>query len=95
MRSSFNVWIWICNATIYSLRTLFGFWWCKSLIAGGLLVILEPEKASQFCKEIEELDGFPAWIIGRVEEGGGRSARFAEDLHVINVPQVDTEGKVW
>jgi len=63
--------------------------------SGGLLIALSPESAEQFCKEIEELDGFPAWIIGRVEEGGSRTARFVDEPRVIEVPAVDREGKVW
>jgi hydrogenase maturation factor len=35
---------------------------------GGLLVCLPPDKAEGFCKELEELDGHPAWIIGKVLE---------------------------
>jgi len=34
--------------------------------SGGLLICLSKENAIEFCKEIEEIDGFPAWIIGNV-----------------------------
>jgi len=34
--------------------------------SGGLMVCLPAENAEKFCKEIEEIDGAPAWIIGRV-----------------------------
>lgn len=34
--------------------------------SGGLFICLPPERAEKFCKEIEEMDGAPAWIIGRV-----------------------------
>jgi selenide,water dikinase len=34
--------------------------------SGGLLVCLPANKAEAFCKEIEEIDKHPAWIIGRV-----------------------------
>jgi len=34
--------------------------------SGGLFVCLPADKAELFCKELEELDGCPAWIIGRV-----------------------------
>jgi len=37
--------------------------------SGGLLVCLPRENATSFCQELEELDGWPAWIIGDVVEG--------------------------
>lgn len=37
--------------------------------SGGLLMMMPRDKAEQFCREIEELDGQPAWIIGEVIEG--------------------------
>uniref|UniRef100_A0A5S6QRM8 PurM-like C-terminal domain-containing protein n=1 Tax=Trichuris muris TaxID=70415 RepID=A0A5S6QRM8_TRIMR len=37
--------------------------------SGGLLIALPQDAASEFCEEIEQLDGQPAWIIGTVEKG--------------------------
>jgi len=34
--------------------------------SGGILACLPADKAALFCKEIEEIDGYPAWIIGKV-----------------------------
>jgi len=34
--------------------------------SGGLLICLPQDKAEAFCKEIEQIDKCPAWIIGRV-----------------------------
>jgi len=34
--------------------------------SGGLFICLSPDKAEAFCKELETLDNFPAWIIGHV-----------------------------
>jgi len=34
--------------------------------SGGLFVCLSADKADEFCKELETIDHFPAWIIGRV-----------------------------
>lgn len=34
--------------------------------SGGLFICLPPENAEKFCKEMEEIDGAPAWVIGRV-----------------------------
>lgn len=41
--------------------------------SGGLCVLLPPEKAEAFCREIEEIDGCPAWVIGRVVAGTGKA----------------------
>jgi len=38
----------------------------SSETSGGLLIAMPADKAEQFCDEIEELDGWPAWIIGNV-----------------------------
>jgi len=41
----------------------------SSETSGGLFIMLPSlEAAESFCKEIEELDGEPAWIIGQVVE---------------------------
>jgi len=56
--------------------------------SGGLLVCLPPETAAAFCKEIEEEDGCPAWIVGTVKKGEGetnRIARIVADPTVIEV----------
>ena len=37
--------------------------------SGGLLIMMPRDKAEQFCREIEEREGQPAWIIGEVIEG--------------------------
>jgi len=34
--------------------------------SGGLFICIPADKAEAFCKELEELDHNPAWIIGRV-----------------------------
>uniref|UniRef100_A0AAN0IPW5 Selenide, water dikinase n=2 Tax=Amphimedon queenslandica TaxID=400682 RepID=A0AAN0IPW5_AMPQE len=52
--------------------------------SGGLVVILSKDKAELFCKEIEEIDKVPAWIIGDVVPGS-REASISPDMKVINV----------
>jgi len=52
--------------------------------SGGLLVCLPGIEAEGFCKEIEAIDGQPAWIVGRVVEGENK-ARIADDATVIEV----------
>jgi len=37
--------------------------------SGGLFICLPKDKAEDFCREIEQLDGEPAWIIGDVVKG--------------------------
>lgn len=53
--------------------------------SGGLLVCLPQEKAKEFCKEIEELDGCPAWIIGTVVSSEEKKARIVENVSIISV----------
>eukprot|EP01104_Vermistella_antarctica_P019223 TRINITY_DN7425_c0_g1_i1.p1 TRINITY_DN7425_c0_g1~~TRINITY_DN7425_c0_g1_i1.p1 ORF type:complete len:317 (-),score=65.19 TRINITY_DN7425_c0_g1_i1:638-1588(-) len=61
--------------------------------SGGLLLCLPREAAADFCREIEEVDGCPAWIIGdvvvRKDDGsaGANSARIvdASELKVVDV----------
>ncbi|TKR63451.1 hypothetical protein L596_027283 [Steinernema carpocapsae] len=57
--------------------------------SGGLLVALPEDKARQFCKDLEDIDGHPAWIIGRVQEapdGVNNDAVIAKDYKVVSVP---------
>eukprot|EP01107_Rhizomastix_libera_P008290 TRINITY_DN2345_c0_g1_i1.p2 TRINITY_DN2345_c0_g1~~TRINITY_DN2345_c0_g1_i1.p2 ORF type:complete len:322 (-),score=89.60 TRINITY_DN2345_c0_g1_i1:1743-2708(-) len=57
--------------------------------SGGLLVCLPREAAENYIKEIEQLDGCPAWIVGDVIERKGEknSAQLlpGKDLRVIEV----------
>jgi selenide,water dikinase len=52
--------------------------------SGGLFICLPEDKAKDFCKEIEEIDGVPAHIIGRVVKGS-RKARLLKDLNIIEM----------
>eukprot|EP00823_Brevimastigomonas_motovehiculus_P007408 TRINITY_DN6447_c0_g1_i1.p1 TRINITY_DN6447_c0_g1~~TRINITY_DN6447_c0_g1_i1.p1 ORF type:complete len:308 (+),score=52.36 TRINITY_DN6447_c0_g1_i1:260-1183(+) len=52
--------------------------------SGGLFVCLPKKEAEAFVKEIEEIEGFPAWIIGDVVSGD-RQASLAEKLEVIEI----------
>lgn len=56
--------------------------------SGGLLVCLPEGNAEDFCREMQSLDGCPAWIVGRVkkgEEGKSRAAQIIQDPKVIEV----------
>ena len=53
--------------------------------SGGLLIALPAEAAEAFCRDMLAEDGHEAWIVGRVEDGGGRTARFDDDCTVVEV----------
>jgi len=58
--------------------------------SGGLLVCLPEDKAEAFCKELQEMDSFPAWIIGRVvqsqqEDPVHNSCEILENATIIPV----------
>jgi len=53
--------------------------------SGGLLIALSADEAEGYCKEIEEAEGWPAWIIGRVEAGDERIAVMSPELEVLEV----------
>lgn len=52
--------------------------------SGGLLIAMAKESADDFCRELQVLDGYPAWVIGRVEQGS-RSAVISDDATVVEV----------
>uniref|UniRef100_A0A1I7YNK3 Selenide, water dikinase n=1 Tax=Steinernema glaseri TaxID=37863 RepID=A0A1I7YNK3_9BILA len=57
--------------------------------SGGLLVALPKDKAEQFIKDLQEIDGFPAWIIGRVEgapDGVDNRGVVSDKYTVVPVP---------
>lgn len=62
--------------------------------SGGLLVVLPPENAAAFCKDILAQEGCQAWIIGVVEKGD-RSAKIIEKPRIVEVPTKDTDGELW
>lgn len=62
--------------------------------SGGLLVALPREQAAAYCKDIQNQEGFQAWIIGIVEKGN-RTARIIDKPRIIEVPAKETEGELW
>ncbi|RUS19959.1 Selenide, water dikinase [Endogone sp. FLAS-F59071] len=50
--------------------------------SGGLLIVMPADKADQFVKEIEEIDGWPAFVIGNVVE-----AHIIDNPIIIEVEQ--------
>lgn len=57
---------------------------CLLILLGGLLVSLPRDKAKDYCKALEELDGHPSWIIGDVVTGP-REARLSDNIKTIDV----------
>jgi len=57
--------------------------------SGGILVCLPADKAEAFCKEVEEIDKYPAWIIGRVvkseEDRSQNTSKIVDNPTVISV----------
>ncbi|CAK9295495.1 unnamed protein product [Gordionus sp. m RMFG-2023] len=62
--------------------------------SGGLLITLPREQAATFCKDIEKLEGFPAWIIGIVEKGN-RTARVIDKPRIIEVPSKERDNELF
>ncbi|VDM60993.1 unnamed protein product [Angiostrongylus costaricensis] len=54
--------------------------------SGGLLVALD--QGDGFIRDLQSLDGFPAWVVGRVEAiaSGENHAIIREDYKVVSVP---------
>ena len=53
--------------------------------SGGLMICMQEDDALAYCKEIEELDGEPAWIIGRVIADVDRKARIVKDVNILEI----------
>uniref|UniRef100_A0A158P8K3 Selenide, water dikinase n=1 Tax=Angiostrongylus cantonensis TaxID=6313 RepID=A0A158P8K3_ANGCA len=56
--------------------------------SGGLLVALDQSVVESFIRDLQSLDGFPAWVVGRVEAiaSGENYAIIREDYKVVSVP---------
>merc|ERR1712037_515619 len=52
------------------------------------------EQAAAYCKDIQKVEGYQAWIIGIVEKGN-RTARIIDKPRVIEVPAKEKEGELW
>ena len=68
------------NDEVFNFRLVDGY---SAETSGGLLVCLPEDRASEFCRELEELDGCPAWIIGRITDDSDRMAVIVDDFQVI------------
>jgi selenide,water dikinase len=52
--------------------------------SGGLLISMPKADAERYCKALEELDGWPAWIVGDVV-AGSRQAKIIDNVKVVEV----------
>eukprot|EP00742_Colponemidia_sp_Colp-10_P003224 GILJ01003433.1.p1 GENE.GILJ01003433.1~~GILJ01003433.1.p1 ORF type:complete len:291 (-),score=29.11 GILJ01003433.1:421-1293(-) len=71
----------LVNEKVRNFRLLLGL---SAETSGGLLVSLPAANAEAFCRELEEEDGCPCWIVGRVIEGQ-RDAVIDENVVVVEV----------
>ncbi|KER31666.1 hypothetical protein T265_02171 [Opisthorchis viverrini] len=55
------------------------------LAGGGLLVILPAAAATQYCEELKELEGSPAWVVGEVVQSDTKKAFLVESPTFIEV----------
>ncbi|CAD6190674.1 unnamed protein product [Caenorhabditis auriculariae] len=53
--------------------------------SGGLLIALAPENVEGFIREIEELDGFPAWVVGKVVARDESSSEIPNKAYISEV----------
>lgn len=72
----------VVNDTVFDFRLTVGY---SAETSGGLLICMPPEKAEAYQKELEELDGTPSWIIGRVVADPERKAKIVENCEFLEV----------
>jgi selenide,water dikinase len=70
------------NTNVFDFCLLKGY---SAETSGGLMVCMTEENAKGYCKELEELDGCPSWIIGRVVKSPERKAIIVDDFKVLEV----------
>ena len=70
------------NDNVFNFRLLHGY---SAETSGGLMLCIPEGKAEAYCKELEEVDGCPSWIIGRVVKSPERRSRIVEDVKILTV----------
>lgn len=53
--------------------------------SGGLMICMPEDDAVAYCKALEELDGEPSWIIGKVTADADRKATITENVKILEV----------
>jgi selenide,water dikinase len=70
------------DTSVFDFRLLKGY---SAETSGGLMVCMPEESAQGYCKELEELDGCPSWVIGRVIKNPERKAIIVKNFKVLEV----------
>jgi selenide,water dikinase len=72
----------VVNDKVFNFRLTLGY---SAETSGGLLVSLPADQAEGFIQELEELDGTPAWIVGRAVADPERKSRITDDCIFLEV----------
>jgi selenide,water dikinase len=64
------------NDHVFNFRLTLGY---SAETSGGLLVCLPADQAKGFIEELQQLDGTPAWIVGRAVADPERTSKITED----------------
>lgn len=70
------------DTSVFDFRLLKGY---SAETSGGLMVCMPEESAQGYSKELEELDGCPSWVIGRVIKNPERKAIIVKNFKVLEV----------
>lgn len=70
------------NDKVFNFRLRAGY---SAETSGGLMVCLPEENAEAYCKELEALDGSPAWVIGRVVASPERKACIVDNVEILEI----------
>ena len=72
----------LVSGEVFNFRLLAGY---SAETSGGLLMCMPEESAAAYRTELEELDGSPTWIVGRVIASPERKASIAKDVKIVEV----------
>jgi selenide,water dikinase len=72
---------------VFDFRLLKGY---SAETSGGLMICMKEEDAVEYIKELEDLDGEPAWIIGRIIESAERKATILDEVKVLEISCCDS-----
>jgi selenide, water dikinase len=70
------------NDEIFNFRLKVGY---SAETSGGLMISMPEENAKAYIKELEEAEGYPAWIIGKVTNDPNRKATIAENVEFVEL----------
>lgn len=70
------------NKEVFNFRLTVGY---SAETSGGLLACMPEENAKEYCKELEELDGTPSWIIGNVVHSAEKKSTLVDDIQIVEV----------